>query len=80
MLKIIKSTRFSFVAAGSAKGWEFLEEDLTAYYRPRFGRCWWFWIPEFRSNGGKFKANEVTDMSLLWLCFSASLTVYSWGN
>ena len=63
--------------AGSSKGVEFEQWELDAKSRPRFGRNWWFWLPNPVTNGGRFKPWETTDIGLQWLCFSLSLTVYS---
>jgi hypothetical protein len=44
----------------------------------RFGRCWWFWSPSLRWNGGRFWRKQVTDLNLMFLCYRASVTI--WGN
>ena len=67
----------NLVAAASSKGVEFEQWELDAKSRPRFGRNWWFWLPNPVTNGGRFKPWETTDIGLQWLCFSLSLTVYS---
>ena len=67
----------NLVAAASSKGVEFEQWELDAKSRPRFGRNWWFWLPNLFTNGGSFKPWENTDIVLQWLCFSLSLTVYS---
>tara|TARA_R110002073_G_scaffold302985_1_gene470779 strand:+ start:218 stop:481 length:264 start_codon:yes stop_codon:yes gene_type:complete len=67
----------NLIVAGSSKGVEFEQWELDAKSRPRFGRNWWFWLPNPVTNGGRFKPWETTDIGLQWLCFSLSLTVYS---
>tara|TARA_R110002074_G_scaffold9343_1_gene36980 strand:+ start:51 stop:314 length:264 start_codon:yes stop_codon:yes gene_type:complete len=67
----------NLIVAGSSKGVEFEQWELDAKSRPRFGRNWWFWLPNPVTNGGRFKPWENTDIGLHWLCFSLSLTVYS---
>jgi hypothetical protein len=76
-MQITDYTFISLVMAGSSKGTKFEQWELDAKSRPRFGRNWWLWRPNFKSNGGKFKQWENTDIGLQWLCFSLSLTVYS---
>ncbi len=44
-----------------------------SFEQPRFGFYWWFWLPRYQSNGGKFKRQEVVDVSIQWLCFSIGL-------
>lgn len=63
---------------GSSKGRIFEQCELESKYRPRFGRNWWYWFPELRSNGGKFRHYENTDINFHWFCFWISFTVYSW--
>lgn len=75
-----KNLFISFVMSGSSKGSVFEQWELESKSRPRFGRNWWFWLPSYNWNGGKFKNYENTDISILWLCFSVSITVYSWNR
>jgi len=44
----------------------------------RFGMCWFYLRPHFHSNGGSLRKRQVLDMTLQWLCFGVSLTI--WGN
>jgi len=64
--------------AGRSTNEVFEQWELDASTRPRFGRNWWFWMPTFSWNGGRFKPYENTDISFHWLCFWASFTVFSW--
>lgn len=43
---------------------------------PRFGFCWWFWLPTFYYNGARLDRFEVLDLSLSWLCFWCSITAW----
>ena len=64
--------------SGSSEGCTFEQWELDAPTRPRFGRCWWFWLPKFSTNGGRFKPHQNTDWQIHWLCWVVSLTVYAW--
>ncbi len=79
-MNITDNIYLSFVVAGKSEGNVFELEELNSPHRPRFGRNWWFWTPSFRTNGGRFKSHENTDINTHWLCFSLSLTVYSWAK
>lgn len=74
------NTYLSFVLASKTTNEVFEQWELESKYRPRFGRCWWFWLPSLKSNGGRFRCYENTDINFHWLCLSISLTVYSWRN
>ena len=50
-----------------------LGDKIEDFERPRYGFYWWFWVPKYSSNNGKFKRNECVDISLIWLCFSVGL-------
>ena len=76
-MQITDNIFINLVAAASSKGVEFEQWELDAKSRPRFGRYWWFWLPNLFTNGGRFNAGETTDIVLQWLCFSLSLTVYT---
>jgi hypothetical protein len=78
IMPILKNTYFGFTVAGSSKGETFTEEELQSKYRPRFGRNWWYWLPTFRSNGGRFRSYENTDINFHWLCFAMWITIYAW--
>ena len=80
LVDIKNNTYLSFVVAGKSEGNVFDQEELESLHRPRFGRNWWFWKPTFRTNGGRFKSWQNTDINSHWLCFSLSLTVYSWAK
>ena len=43
-----------------------------------FGFCWFFWVPLYVSNGGKFRKNDVVDINICWLFFWVSVTF--WPN
>ena len=72
----MKNLYFSFVIAGSSKNSNFEQWELESNHRPRFGRNWWFWVPYFNNNGGKFRKGLTTDVSLNFLCFSVGVTWY----
>lgn len=61
---------FCNVMAGRIKPSDII--DYT-YEKPKFGFYWWFWKPTWKTNGGKFKREEVVDVSVMWLCFSIGL-------
>ena len=54
------------------------EDKIEDFEKPKYGFYWWFWIPKYTSNGGRFKYNEVIDVSINWLCFH--LGVVFWPN
>ena len=72
------NTYLSILMAGKTTNEVFEEWELQSKHRPRFGRNWWFWMPSFRTNGGRFRCYETTDMAFNWLCLGISFTVYSW--
>ncbi len=74
----IRTTYLSFVVAGRSTNEKFEQWELDSPHRPRFGRNWWFWLPSFTTNGGRFKSHQNTDISFRWLCFSMSLTTFAW--
>lgn len=65
-----------FVMAGKTTNEKFEQWELDAPTRPRFGRNWWYWFPSIRTNGGRFRKHETTDVNFHWLCFAAWITVY----
>lgn len=42
-----------------------------------FGRCWGFWLPRLRWNGGKHWRGECCDVTVQWLCFWVGFTIWS---
>jgi len=44
-------------------------DNIEDFENPRYGFYWWFWVPDFSSNGGSKKRREVIDISANWLCF-----------
>lgn len=74
----IKTTYLSFVVAGKSANEKFEQWELDSPHHPRFGRNWWFWLPSFKTNGGRFKPHQNTDINFRWLCFSLSLTTFAW--
>lgn len=76
-MQITKHLFFNFVMAGSSKGNTFEQYEIDAVTRPRFGRNWWYWKPAFTDNGGRFRSNENTDVSIYWLCFTVGLTLFA---
>lgn len=77
-MRLFKNVFLDFVAAGSSNGSVFEQWELASKARPRFGRNWWYWLPDFSTNGGKFKSDECTDINFSWFCFCFSLTVFPW--
>ena len=77
-IKLTEHIYFCFVLAGKTTNEIFEQWELDAPTRPRFGRNWWFWKPSLRTNGGRFRSYENTDINFHWLCASISLTVYAW--
>lgn len=63
---------YRFIVAGRIQPNDVIEDDE----RPRFGFYWWFFIPNFNSNGGRFGQDECVYFSLNFLCFSFGLTFY----
>jgi len=78
VIKITKNIYFGAVLAGRSKDEVFEQWELDAPTRPRFGRNWWFWVPSLRTNGGRFRSYENTDINFHWLCLAMWITVYSW--
>lgn len=37
---------------------------------------WWYWLPFLHSNDGRAREGDVLDVSLHWLCFWVSVTVW----
>lgn len=79
IIQLCKNVYISFGAAGKTTNEVFEQWELDSPTRPRFGRNWWFWKPTFRTNGGRFKSYQNTDINFHWLCFYASFTVYAWN-
>ena len=75
-MRIFKRISFHTAVAGSSINTVFEQWEMDAKTRPRFGRNWWFWTPTPRSNGGRLMRGRTTELSVHWLCFSATLTVY----
>lgn len=46
--------------------------------KPKFGRNWFYILPNIHWNKGKFYKNEVTDISLHWLFYWVGIVI--WGN
>lgn len=78
IITLTKNVHICFGTAGKTTNEVFEQWELDAPTRPRFGRNWWFWKPTFRTNGGRFKSHQNTDINFHWLCFYASFTVFSW--
>lgn len=49
---------------------------IEEWERPRFGRFWWFWVPSFGWNGGRFSRGEIVDTGVKWLCFWFDVTFW----
>jgi hypothetical protein len=43
---------------------------------PWLGRCWGFWLPRLRWNGGKHWRGECCDVTAQWLCFWWGFTIW----
>lgn len=43
---------------------------------PRYGFCWWFWLPTLHYNGARLDRHEVLDLSLSWLCCWCTVTAW----
>jgi len=70
----MRDISFSFVKAGRVQPDDIIDE----WERPRFGFYWWFWIPYYHSNGGRFRRGECVDMNLKWFCYSVGVII--WNN
>ena len=79
IIPFTKNIYFGLVLAGKTKNEVFEQWELDAPTRPRFGRNWWFWKPTFKTNGGKFRLHETTDINFHWLCLAMWITVFSWS-
>jgi hypothetical protein len=77
-MQLAKNIFISFVVAGKSANEVFEQWELDSPHRPRFGRNWWFWLPSLKTNGGRFRCHENTDINFHWLCCSISFTVFSW--
>jgi hypothetical protein len=77
-MQLAKHIHIGGTMAGRSTNEHFEQWELESPHRPRFGRNWWFWWPSLRTNGGRFRSHENTDINLHWLCFAAWLTVYAW--
>jgi hypothetical protein len=78
-MQITRSVFVGAVLAGKRLPGEAVERwELESPHRPRFGRYWWYWWPAIRSNGGRFRQHECTDINFHWLCLCLSLTVFPW--
>lgn len=80
IIELVKNIYFGAVLAGRTTNEKFEQWELEASTRPRFGRNWWFWWPTFRTNGGRFRSHENTDINFHWLCLSMWITVFSWKS
>ena len=78
-MQITKNVFISLVVAGKSKNEVFEQWELDAQTHPRFGRNWWYWVPNISNNGGRFRSHENTDINFHWFCFVWSLTVISWA-
>ena len=47
---------------------------------PWLGRCWGFWLPRIRWNGGKHWLGECCDVTLQWLCFWFGFTIWPFAK
>ena len=79
-MQLTKNIFISFVIAAKSTDEIFEQWELYSPYRPRFGRNWWYWLPSLRTNGGRFRSNENTEILFYWLCYSISLCVFSWSR
>lgn len=79
-INITQNIFIGFVVAGESTNEVFEQWELESNHRPRFGRNWWFWFPNIKTNGGRFRSWEATDINLHWLCFCLYLTVYPRRN
>ena len=79
VIQISKNIYIGGTIAGKSKNEKFEESELQSPHRPRFGRNWWFWVPTARTNGGRLKSYENTDINFHWLCFTAWVTIFSWN-
>ena len=43
---------------------------------PWLGRCWGFWLPRLRWNGGKPWQGQCCDITAKWLCFWWGFTIW----
>jgi len=77
-MQITKNIYFGATLAGRTTNEKFEQWELDAPTRPRFGRNWWFWWPTLRTNGGRLRSHENTDINFHWLCLSMWITVFSW--
>lgn len=77
-MQLTKNIFLNFVAAGKSANEVFEQWELESAQCPRFGRNWWYWLPSLRTNGGRFRSHENTDINFHWFCYSISFTVYSW--
>jgi hypothetical protein len=76
--EIFRNVFLGAAMAGRSKNEVFEQWELDSLHRPRFGFNWWLWWPSVRTNGGRFRAHENTDLNFHWLCFAVWLTVFSW--
>lgn len=76
--EITKNIFFGATLAGRTTNEKFEQWELDAPTRPRFGRNWWLWWPTLRTNGGRLRSHENTDINFHWLCLSMWITVFSW--
>jgi len=67
----------SKVMAGRVQPDDIIDHDFE---NPKYGFYWWFWVPRYRSNGGKFTYDQVVDVSIQWLCFSVGLIFWPNNN
>ena len=63
----------SKVMAGRVQPDDVIDYDFE---EPMYGFYWWFWVPRYMSNGGKFRYTECVDISLKWFCFSIGLVFW----
>ena len=42
----------------------------------RHGFYWWFWLPRFHGNGGKFGRDVCIDWTFNFLCYSLNFTFF----
>ena len=44
--------------------------------KPWLGRCWGYWLPRLKLNGGLWQRGQCCDVFVYWLCFWIGVTVW----
>lgn len=78
VLQLTRNIGVAMTLAGKTTNETFEQWELDVPTRPRFGRNWWYWFPSIRTNGGRLRSHECTDVNFHWLCLAASITVFPW--